>query len=263
MSNDRGTPARRRLLLALMMTTSALLSAGRPAAPAHAQVWVGHDSDRAGAVLRNLSKARSRAARPPLRFTLVETAGAVVRLRPGGRVIGTIADATPLGTPTWSWARATTRHRRWARVGLAWMPNSRQGWIRMAGRRRVHTPYWVKADLSQRRLRLMRGRRAQATFPAAIGAPSSPTPTGRFVVTDLVATGDPAGPFGSFAFGLSGHQPNLPPGWSGGDQLAIHGTNDPASIGTAASAGCFRVSEAALAALRRALRPGSPVVIER
>jgi len=121
----------------------------------------------------------------------------------------------------------------------------------------------VKADLSRRRLRLMRGRRAQATFPAAIGAPSSPTPTGRYVVTDLVATGDPAGPFGAFAFGLSGQQPNLPPGWTGGDQLAIHGTNDPDSIGTASSAGCLRVSETALEALQRALRPGSPVVIAR
>jgi hypothetical protein len=263
MSNDRGTTARRRLLLAMMLSATVLLSAGWPAVPAHAQVWVGHDSDRGGAVPRDLVRARSRAARPPLRFTLVEAAGAVVRLHPGGRAIGTIADATPLGTPTWSWARATAHHRRWARVALAWMPNSKQGWIRLAGRRRVHTRYWVKADLSRRRLRLMRGRRAQATFPAAIGAPSSPTPTGRYVVTDLVATGDPAGPFGAFAFGLSGHQPNLPPGWTGGDQLAIHGTNDPASIGTASSAGCLRVSETALEALRQALRPGSPVVIAR
>jgi len=263
MSNDRGTPARRWLLLAAALSASLLWSAGGPAAPAGAQIWVGHDGDRAGAVLRDLVKARSRAARPPLRFTLVETAGAVVRLHPGGPVIGTIADATPLGTPTWSWARATARHRRWARVPLAWLPDHRQGWIRLAGLSRIHTPFWVRADLSRRRLQLMRGRRLQATFSAAIGAPSSPTPTGRFVVTDLVATGDPAGPFGSFAFGLSGHQPNLPPGWTGGDQLAIHGTNDPGSIGTASSAGCLRVSDAALAALRRALRLGSPVVISR
>jgi len=263
MSNDRGTSGRRRLLLAATLSASVLLPLGGATAPADAQVWLGHNGDRGGAVLRDLVKARSRAARPPLRFTLVETAAAVVRLHPGGRVIGTIADATPLGTPTWSWARATARHHRWARVALAWLPDPRQGWIRLAGRRRIHTPYWVQADLSRRRLRLMRGRRAQATFSAAIGAPSSPTPTGRFVVTDLVPTGDPAGPFGSFAFGLSGHQPNLPPGWTGGDQLAIHGTNDPASIGTASSAGCLRVSDTALAALRRALRPGSPVVISR
>jgi lipoprotein-anchoring transpeptidase ErfK/SrfK len=50
-------------------------------------------------------------------------------------------------------------------------------------------------------------------------------------------------------------------GWSGGDQLAIHGTNDPGSIGTPASAGCLRVSAPALWVLKRALRPGTPVVI--
>jgi lipoprotein-anchoring transpeptidase ErfK/SrfK len=71
------------------------------------------------------------------------------------------------------------------------------------------------------------------------------------------------GYLGSFAFGISGIQPQLPAGWSGGDQLAIHGTNDPSSIGTSASAGCVRVSEATLAVLRPLLRLGTPIVIHR
>jgi hypothetical protein len=33
--------------------------------------------------------------------------------------------------------------------------------------------------------------------------------------------GDPSGPFGWYAFGLSGHQPNLPAGWSGGGPHAL------------------------------------------
>jgi lipoprotein-anchoring transpeptidase ErfK/SrfK len=113
----------------------------------------------------------------------------------------------------------------------------------------------------RRTVSLMRGRRPIARFPAAIGAPQSPTPRGRFDVTDLVVTGDPSGPFGWFAIGLSGHQPRLPAGWLGGDQLAIHGTNDPRSIGTAASAGCLRISAHALAVLRTHVRLGTPVVI--
>src|SRR5581483_8413196 len=134
----------------------------------------------------------------------------------------------------------------WAKVVLPWHPNGSTGWIRLSGVPIVRSPYWVRADVSARRVVLMSGRHPMASFPAAVGASSSPTPTGRFSVTDLVATGDPGGPFGWYAFGLSGHQPNLPPGWSGGDQLAIHGTNDPASIGTPASAGCLRVSSHAL-----------------
>jgi hypothetical protein len=107
----------------------------------------------------------------------------------------------------------------------------------------------------------MRGTHSISTFSAAIGAPDTPTPIGRFSVTDRVLTGDPYGPFGWYAFGLSGHQPHLPPEWAGGDQLAIHGTNDPASIGTPASHGCLRVSADALSRLRRTLELGMPVVI--
>jgi L,D-transpeptidase-like protein len=206
--------------------------------------------------------AAPRTHTPRHRFTLVdESAGTAVRARPNGRVLGTLPGWTPLGTPTWLWAVALSRNDGWARVVLPWHPNGRTGWVRLRGHRVVHTWTWVQADLSRRRVMLMRGSRVVRSFAAAIGAPASPTPIGRFSVTDPISTGDPSGPFGWYAFGLSGHQPHLPPGWSGGDQLAIHGTNDPASIGTPASAGCLRVSATALEVLKRALRPGTPVVI--
>jgi lipoprotein-anchoring transpeptidase ErfK/SrfK len=196
-------------------------------------------------------------------FTLVDAAsGAVVRSRPNGKIAGRLSGRTPLGTPTWLWAVETSANGRWARVVLPWRPNGRTGWISLRGRRTVESRIWVEADISRRRVNLMRGGGVLRSFIAAVGAAGSPTPTGRFSITDPVATGDPGGPFGWYAFGLSGHQPNLPPGWSGGDQLAIHGTNAPSSLGTAASAGCLRVSSTALGVLKRYLRPGTPVVIE-
>ena len=154
----------------------------------------------------------------------------------------------------------TIAGRRWCCPGGR---TAAAGWIRLDGRLRIHTAYWVRADLSSRTVTLMKGRRPRIVFRAAIGAASTPTPTGKLLRHRPVATGDPYGPFGWFAFGLSGHQPNLPAGWSGGDQLAIHGTNAPSSIGTAASAGCLRVSAAALSHARRYLRLGTPVVIRR
>jgi hypothetical protein len=158
---------------------------------------------------------------------------------------------------------ATTPRGRWGRVVLPIRPNGLTGWIDLRALSLARTSTWIRASLNERAIWLMRGRRPLARFAAAIGAADTPTPTGRFSVTDRVLTGDPYGPFGWYAFGLSGHQPNLPPSWAGGDQLAIHGTNDPGSIGTPASHGCLRVAASALSRLRAALALGTPVVIMR
>jgi hypothetical protein len=205
--------------------------------------------------------AQARASDGP-RFLLVSAPhGATVRSTPEGPAVAHLPAATPLGAPTWLWVLRTTANRRWGRVVLPLAPNGRTGWIDLHGLRTVHTSTWIRASLHARRIWLMHGSRTVTSFSAAIGAVSTPTPVGRFSVTDSLATGDPSGPFGWYAFGLSGHQPHLPPNWTGGDQLAIHGTDDPASIGTAASHGCLRVWPRALARLRPVLRLGTPVVI--
>ena len=158
---------------------------------------------------------------------------------------------------------ATSRDGRWAQVVLPWTPNGRTGWVTLRGRREVHTRVWVQADLSRRRVMLMRGSRVLQAFVAAVGASDSPTPIGRFSVTDPIATGDVSGPYGWYAFGLSGHQPNLPPGWSGGDRAQGHPRHQQPGLGCG-DGGFGRVpavSAAALAVLKRALRPGTPVLI--
>jgi lipoprotein-anchoring transpeptidase ErfK/SrfK len=95
----------------------------------------------------------------------------------------------------------------------------------------------------------------------AIGRAGSETPTGRFAVTDKL-TGTSYGPYyGCCIMALSGHQPNPPPGWTGGTRLAIHGTDSPATIGTAASAGCLRAGDGDLHQLMRRVPVGTPVSI--
>jgi hypothetical protein len=67
--------------------------------------------------------------------------------------------------------------------------------------------------------------------------------------------------YGCCILALSAHQPNLPPGWPGGDRIAVHGTDDPGSIGAAVSAGCPRARDADLRYLMRVVPLGAPVVV--
>ena len=179
----------------------------------------------------------------------------------GGRVVGHM----PAGSPSYDIPTVAWIHRRdsTGRYGLVTVPYSgtrSTGWIRIAFLKLRRTPFAVRADLSRREIAVARLGKIIMRFPAAIGAPGSPTPPGRYFVTDRVPF-SPSSPLGAFAFGISGIQPHLPPGWQGGNQLAIHGTNDPGSIGEAASAGCLRVSGSALQRLKPLLTLGTPVTI--
>lgn len=162
--------------------------------------------------------------------------------------------------PLEAWVVRLSPDGHYGRVPVPYAASARFGWISLAGMERHTTTVSVLVDLSKHQVSVERNGTTIMRFPAATGAPSSPTPPGDYFVTDRVAF--PAGgPFGTFAFGISGIQTHLPVGWTAGDQLAIHGTDAPASIGTSASAGCIRVTESALERLRPILRLGTPVVI--
>jgi lipoprotein-anchoring transpeptidase ErfK/SrfK len=148
---------------------------------------------------------------------------------------------TQFGTPR---VLAATRERRgWLRVLSEQLPNGRTGWIPSSSAIVVASPWSVRADLSTRTVEVRRDGRVVRRFPVAIGKPSTPTPTGRFAVTDKLRIRGQSAAYGCCALALSGHQPYIEPGWRGGDRMAIHGTGDPGSIGTAASFGCLRAGE--------------------
>jgi lipoprotein-anchoring transpeptidase ErfK/SrfK len=73
----------------------------------------------------------------------------------------------------------------------------------------------------------------------------------------------PSGPYGCCIVALSARQPNLPPGWAGGDRIAIHGTPHTETIGQAASTGCLRAADTDLRVLMRDVPVGAPVFIRR
>lgn len=186
-----------------------------------------------------------------------------ITTRPGkGKVIGRMPGGSRYyGEPLTAWIQDRSSNGRYGKVAVPYSRSRATGWMRIAGLELSNTPFSVRVELSRHLITVIRLDKVIMRFPAATGAPGSPTPSGRYFVTDRVAI-TPGGSFGSYAFGLSGVQPNLPAGWSGGDQLAIHGTSAPSSIGTSASAGCLRVGERALDRLKPLLRLGTPVTIK-
>jgi lipoprotein-anchoring transpeptidase ErfK/SrfK len=164
------------------------------------------------------------------------------------------------GIPIVAWVETVSSDGRWGLVELPYTWPRREGWIRLRGLIRDETRVRVDVDLSRHLVTVRKFGKVLFRAPGATGSSSSPTPIGEYFVTDRVPF-SAGSALGSFAFGISGIQPRLPAGWSGGNQLAIHGTNNPSSIGRSVSAGCVRVSESTLDRLLPLLRYGTPVIV--
>ena len=115
-------------------------------------------------------------------------------------------------------------------------------------------------DLSEKRVTLYKDGRKVLSARAAIGAPATPTPTGRFYVNQRLIPYDRTGPFGPGAVGISAFSEVLT-GWTQGGPIAIHGTNAPWSIGKAVSNGCIRLRNPVLRRVFAQALSGTPVVI--
>jgi lipoprotein-anchoring transpeptidase ErfK/SrfK len=179
--------------------------------------------------------------------------------RPGGPATGSLGATTEFGSRQVLGVAA--QRRNWLGVVTSARPNGRLAWVRRNQVSIARTRWSLHADLSAHTLTLRRNGRKIRRMAVAIGRPGSETPTGRFAVTDKLA-GSNYGPYyGCCVLALNGHQPNTPPGWTGGNRLAIHGTDTPATIGTAASAGCLRAADADLQVLMAKVPLGTPVFI--
>jgi lipoprotein-anchoring transpeptidase ErfK/SrfK len=148
----------------------------------------------------------------------------------------------------------------WYRVQLPVRPNGATGFVaaNAVTVRAVRTR--LDVDLSKRRLSFFRDGRLVLAATAGVGAPGTPTPTGRYYVNQRLLATDPSGPYGPGGIGISAFSPALID-WAQGGPIAIHGTNDPSSVGRAVSHGCIRIENRLLRRLLRATETGSPVNI--
>lgn len=202
------------------------------------------------------------APKPQPTFSIVHLkAGQTVALRskPAGGVIAHVGSTTQFGSGTTLAVAATRGH--WIGVTSTDIPNGTLGWLKRDGLRASTTHVSVRIDLSQRSLELRDGRKVLRRASVGIGRPGSPTPIGRFSVTDEIPGSRYGAYYGCCIVALSGHQLHTPPGWQGGNRLAIHGTDNPASIGVPSSAGCLHADADDLRVLMRRVPLGTPVFI--
>jgi hypothetical protein len=181
------------------------------------------------------------------------TGRTLIRARPGGKPLVRITPRTEFKS---SRVLGALDHRgRWVQVVAPELGNHRAGWVHESKLELARVARSLRIDISRRQLTLREGNRVVRRIPVAVGRPGTPTPTGRYAVTDKLRVADPRSPYGCCAIALSARQPKLPPGWPGGDRVAIHAT------GEAASFGCVRGRPGQVRRLMREIPLGAPVFV--
>jgi lipoprotein-anchoring transpeptidase ErfK/SrfK len=163
-----------------------------------------------------------------------------LRRAPGGSTIARLSTRTSFGSPEAVWV--VQRSGSWLGVISTQAGNGHVGWIAASATSLSRVGWELKVSLSARRLTVLDRGTVAARYAIAVGAPASPTPTGRFAVTDRLLTGDPSGPYGCCILALSALAPHAIQSWDGGDRIAIHSTPETDTIGEDVSHGCMRLT---------------------
>ena len=186
--------------------------------------------------------------------------------RPGGATRARVSPAAA-GALLVLDARHDREGRCWLQVRLPERPNRAKAWLD-ARRVTVRRTTWrIDVRLRARTVTLYRAGKLERRYRAVIGAPSTPTPQGLFALVDAYHN-DPGDFLGRWIVTLTAHSDVLQRYDGGNGRVALHGRGgasllDP--LGSAASHGCVRLSNDAIAGLVRRIGlqalPGTPVRI--
>lgn len=151
----------------------------------------------------------------------------------------------------------------WEKVYLPKRPDGITGWVRARSVALDYDPYGVVVSLRRHRLWVYREGRAIVATKAGVGRSVTATPKGTYFLATLLKQPDPHGVYGPYAFGTSAFS-NVYYHFGGGPgEIGLHGTDEPARLGTNVSHGCIRISNATIRRLAKLLPLGTPVVIEK
>jgi len=196
----------------------------------------------------------------------------------GATPVATLAAKTSYGLPTTLLVQGTAST---GRVPPGWLPvlvplhkpNGTPGFVPQGDVTETQTPYVIEVNLTSHTLTLKKSGTPIMSTPVIIGTPTTKTPTGVFSLTDPLNCNTVAVPgyplakcssvYGALAIGTSGLSNDLSSFDGTIPQIALHGTDLPASdLGMDLSNGCVRMPNAAITAIAK-LQPllGTPVFI--
>lgn len=148
-------------------------------------------------------------------------------------------------------------------VYLPVRPNGSTGWVRRDDVSLASVSHRIEVRLAEHRIQVFDGDEVVVDEPIGVGTTDRPTPGGVYYLKELLQPPDPTGPYGTYAYGLSGFSTVLTSFNGGQGVIGIHGTNDPSSIGQDVSSGCIRLDNAVIDRLVNeiGLPLGTPVEI--
>ncbi len=154
----------------------------------------------------------------------------------------------------------------WLEVRLAQRPNGSTIWVPQDDTTLSNTPYAIVVDLTTMHLSVYESGVQLFDFPAGIGAPDDPTPTGQYFIP-IGQYPSPGPGYGPFVLVTSDHSDTITDWENSGDAIiGIHGpidSYDDSLIGTTGAAishGCIRLHDADLAQLSM-IPAGTPLDI--
>ncbi len=182
-----------------------------------------------------------------------------------------LANPIPSGSPLTFLVDGLTSTRY--KVLLPIRPNGSTGWVNPAQVTVMAHQYKVVVELNNHRITVTNAGQVIMQTKIGVGRATTPTPGGRYYIKELirpcysdgkggtcVQTDD--GPYGPYAYGLSGFSPVLTDYRGGRGEIGIHGTNEPDKIGTDVSHGCIRMNNDEIRKLAKILPLGTPVIVE-
>lgn len=156
----------------------------------------------------------------------------------------------------------------WLNVYLPVRPNGSTGWIHPSDVDLATHNFRILVELGAHQITVWKGDEVFDQEPIGVGTTDTPTPGGLYYTAQLKQPVDsrnrpiPNGPYGPYAYGLSGFSDVLVDFAGGDGMIGIHGTNDPSSIGRDSSHGCIRMSNEGITKLAENLPLGVPVEIQ-